>query len=139
MYGSRQGKSPPVAAQPHCLRTGRQHFVAGPVVYGQRQKISKPRHSGRQTRSPQTNQRYSKRTSLIPLCLPLISIAVNGAGVAVNGVRVVLEDYLFIDENHHGNDDVLGSDSRDLFSTIPMVTSSDDHFHKIDLGTQDHR
>ena len=73
-------------------------------------------------------------------------MAVNGVRVVgkevrvpPNGVIVVLEDYLFMDEYHHGDDDVLGSESHDLFSTIPMVTSSDDHFPMIELGTHDHR
>ena len=50
-----------------------------------------------------------------------------------NGVIIVLEDYLFMDE-YHG--DVEGSESQ-LFSAIPMVTASDgsDHFPMIELGT----
>lgn len=57
--------------------------------------------------------------------------------VPPNGVIVVLEDYLFMDE-YHG--DVEGSESQ-LFSAIPMVTASDDtdHIPMIELGTHDHR
>ncbi|XP_046652352.1 uncharacterized protein LOC124343179 [Daphnia pulicaria] len=53
--------------------------------------------------------------------------------VPPNGVIIVLEDYLFMDE-YHG--DVEGSESQ-LFSAIPMVTASDgsDHFPMIELGT----
>lgn len=72
------------------------------------------------------------------------SAVVNGVkiigkevGVLPNGVIIVLDDYLFMDE-YHG--DVEGSESQ-LFPAIPMVTSSDtsESFPMIELGTHDHR
>lgn len=55
--------------------------------------------------------------------------------VPPNGVILVVEDYLFMDE-YHG--DVEGSESQ-LFPAIPMVTaSSDESFPMIELGTHDH-
>lgn len=78
--------------------------------------------------------------SRVFVVLPDGTAVVNGVKIVgkevrvpPNGVIIVLEDYLFMDE-YHG--DVEGSESQ-LFSAIPMVTASDgsDHFPMIELGT----